>query len=156
MLHRLFDPGSDRAVDKWKNDYQIEGCEDLQFHHLYRAMAWLGEELTRTEQADKTPFAPRCIKDLVEERLFAYRRDLFTELQLVFFDTTSIYFEGQGGETIGQRGHSKDHRPDLKQMIGHRPNRRYLWVDTLRLRWRGLRRGHSGFGSRWSGQLCRQ
>jgi transposase len=80
-------------------------------------MAWLGEELARTEQADKTPFAPRCTKDLIEERLFAHRRDLFSELQLVFFDTTSIYFEGQGGETIGQRGHSKDHRPDLKQMI---------------------------------------
>ena len=42
---------------------------------------------------------------------------MFTQLQLVFFDTTSIYFEGQGGETIGQRGYSKDHRPDLKQMI---------------------------------------
>ena len=117
VLHRLFDPGSDRAADKWKKDYQIEGCESLQLHHLYRAMAWLGEELPRTQQADKTPFAPRCTKDLIEERLFAHRRDLFTELQLVFFDTTSIYFEGQGGETIGQRGHSKDHRPDLKPMI---------------------------------------
>src|SRR5271165_5260590 len=117
VLHRLFDPGSDRAADKWKKDYQIEGCETLQLHHLYRAMAWLGEELARPEQADKTPFAPRCTKDLIEEQLFAHRRDLFTELQLVFFDTTSIYFEGQGGETIGQRGHSKDHRPDLKQMI---------------------------------------
>ena len=117
VLHRLVDPGSDRAADKWKKDYQIEGCESLQLHHLYRARAWLGEELPRTQQADKTPFAPRCTKDLIEERLFAHRRDLFTELQLVFFDTTSIYFEGQGGETIGQRGHSKDHRPDLKPMI---------------------------------------
>jgi len=117
VLHRLFDPGSDRAAEKWKSDYQIEGCESLQLHHLYRAMAWLGEELPRTQQADKTPFAPRCTKDLIEERLFAHRRDLFTELQLVFFDTTSISFEGQGGETIGQRGHSKDHRPDLKEMI---------------------------------------
>ena len=117
VLHRLFDPGSDRAADKWKNDYEIEGCEDLQLHHLYRAMGWLGDELSREEQADKTPFAPRCNKDLIEEALFARRRDLFTELQLVFFDTTSIYFEGEGGETIGQRGHSKDHRPDLKQMI---------------------------------------
>jgi transposase len=117
VLHRLFDPGSDRAADKWKNDYQIEGSEALQLHHLYRAMAWLGEELAHPEQADKTPFAPRCTKDLIEEHLFAHRRDLFTELQLVFFDTTSIYFEGHGGETIGQRGHSKDHRPDLKQMI---------------------------------------
>ena len=117
VLHRLFDPGSDRAADKWKGSYQIEGCEDLQLHHLYRAMGWLGDDLPRKDQADKTPFAPRCIKDLIEEGLFARRRDLFTQLQLVFFDTTSIYFEGQGGETIGQRGHSKDHRPDLKQMI---------------------------------------
>ena len=117
VLHRLFDPGSDRAADKWKESYQIEGCEDLQLHHLYRAMGWLGDELPPTEQADKTPFAARCNKDLIEESLFARRRDLFTQLQLVFFDTTSIYFEGEGGETIGQRGHSKDHRPDLKQMI---------------------------------------
>lgn len=49
--------------------------------------------------------------------LFSARRDLISELELVFFGTTSIYFEGQGGETIGQRGFSKDHRPDLKQMI---------------------------------------
>ncbi len=38
-------------------------------------------------------------------------------MDLVFFDTTSIYFEGEGGETLGQYGHSKDHRPDLQQMV---------------------------------------
>ena len=117
VLHRLFAPGSDRAADKWREDYEIEGCDDLQLHHLYRAMGWLGDELPKQEQADRTPFAPRCTKDLIEEALFARRRDLFTELQLVFFDTTSIYFEGEGGDTIGRRGHSKDHRPDLKQMV---------------------------------------
>src|ERR1035441_9852856 len=53
-------------------------------------------------------------KDLIEEALFARRRDLFADWDMVFFDTTSIYFEGEGGETIGQRGHSKDHRPDLR------------------------------------------
>jgi hypothetical protein len=31
-------------------------------------------------------------------------------------DTTSLYFEGAGGQTLG-RGFSKDHRPDLHQMI---------------------------------------
>ena len=35
----------------------------------------------------------------------------------VGFDTTSIYFEGEGGETLGAHGHSKDHRPDLKQLV---------------------------------------
>ena len=117
VLHRLFAPGSDRAADKWKSDYPIEGCDELQLHHLYRAMAWLGEELPEDQQKDKTPFAPRCIKDRIEENLFAHRRDLFTDLQLVFFDTTSIYFEGEGGQDIGQRGFSKDHRPDLYQMV---------------------------------------
>jgi hypothetical protein len=117
VLHRLFASGSDRAADKWRADYQIEGCEALQLHHLYRAMAWRGEELPDDQQTGRTPFAPRCTKDRIEEEVFAHRRDLFTDLQLVFFDTTSIYFEGNGGDDLGQRGFSKDHRPDLYQMV---------------------------------------
>ena len=117
VLHRLFAPGSDRAAEKWKDDYAIQGASDLDLHHLYRAMAWLGEALPKDRQDGATPFAPRTNKDLIEEELFAKRRDLFSDLDLVFFDTTSIYFEGEGGKTIGQRGHSKDHRPDLKQMV---------------------------------------
>jgi len=117
VLHRLFAPGSDRAAEKWKDDYAIPGGGDLDLHQLYRAMAWLGEVLPKDQQEGATPFAPRTNKDLVEEELFARRRDLFTDLDLVFFDTTSIYFEGEGGESIGQHGHSKDHRPDLKQMV---------------------------------------
>ena len=40
------------------------------------------------------------MKDLIEETLFAQTRDLFTSLELVFFDTTSIYFEGEGGHVF--------------------------------------------------------
>lgn len=121
VVHRLFHTGaekrSDRAADKWQDEYQFAGVETLKLHQLYRAMAWLGEELPEEDQAGRTPHAARTTKDLVEEHLFAYRRDLFTSLDLVFFDTTSIYFEGEGGETLGQYGKSKDHRPDLKQMV---------------------------------------
>jgi hypothetical protein len=117
VLHRLMGGGSDLAADRWREDYRIAGAEALELQHLYRAMAWLGEELPEPEQDDRTPFAPRCTKDLVEERLFAQRRDLFSRLDLVFMDTTSLYFEGAGGQTLGRRGHSKDHRPDLPQMI---------------------------------------
>ncbi|HXO85025.1 MAG TPA: IS1634 family transposase [Gemmatimonadales bacterium] len=117
VLHRLFVSGSDRAAERWREDYAIAGVERLGLHHLYRAMAWLGEELPETEQDGRTPFAPRCVKDVVEERLFMRRRDLLTRLDLVFMDTTSLYFEGAGGQTLGQHGYSKDHRPDLRQMI---------------------------------------
>lgn len=100
VLHRLFESGSDRAADKWRRDVQVPGSDNLGLHHLYRAMRWLGNH-----------------KDDVEESLFHHRRDLFTELSLAFFDTTSIYFEGHGGESLGKFGFSKDHRPDRRQMI---------------------------------------
>lgn len=115
VLHRLFVSGSDRSCDKWHRDYVVQGVEGLSLHHLYRAMAFLGEELD--DQSDRTPFSPRCTKDLVEEALFDRRRDLFSGLDCVFFDTTSVYFEGEGGQTLGRPGHSKDHRPDCNQMI---------------------------------------
>ena len=89
VLHRLMASGSDRACEHWRDDYRIDGIDDLQLHHLYRAMAWLGEELPETEQAART-LAPRCIKDLIEERLFARRRDLFSELSVVFMDALVI------------------------------------------------------------------
>ena len=116
-LHRLMDPGSDRAAEKWRRDYKLpEGAHALDLHQLYRAMAWLGEPLPDDQQDGKTPFAPRCVKDLIEEDLFARRRDLFTEVSIVFFDTTTLYFEGEGGG-LGKRGNSKDFRPHLNQMV---------------------------------------
>ncbi len=117
VLHRLLAPGSDRACERWKGDYVLAGADQLELHHLYRAMGWLGEELPDDQQQGSTKLVPRCTKDAIEEHLFGRRRDLFTEVEIVFFDTTSLYFEGQGGETLGQYGHSKDHRPDEHQMV---------------------------------------
>ena len=114
VLHRLFDPGSDRAAEKWRHGLRIDGTDGLDLHHLYRAMGWLGEALA--DQSGRG-IGPRTTKDLVEEHLFAARNGLFSELSLVFLDTTSLYFEGAGGESLGQHGHSKDHRPDLRQVV---------------------------------------
>ena len=117
VLHRLLAPGSDRAAERWKENYVLKGVDKLDLHHLYRAMGWLGHHLPDEQQQGSTKLVLRCTKDLIEELLFARRRDLFTDVDIVFFDTTSLYFEGHGGESIGQYGHSKDHRPDLRQMV---------------------------------------
>ncbi len=116
VLHRLFASGSDRAAERWREAYRLPGTESLELHHLYRAMAFLGEPLGE-QLTHPVLGAPRCTKDWIEEALFAQRRDLFSAIDLVFFDTTSIYFEGRGGQAIGRHGKSKDHRPDLKQMV---------------------------------------
>jgi len=115
VLHRLMVSGSDRFCDKWRRDYRIDGVEGLSLHHLYRAMSFLGEEIE--DQTGATTFSPRCTKDQVEEAMFLHNRHLFSGLNIVFFDTTSIYFEGEGGQLLGEKGFSKDNRPDLNQMI---------------------------------------
>ena len=75
VLHRLFASGSDRAAERWREDYLIPETEALDLHHLYRAMAFLGQEIESNGQ--KTLGTPRCVKDLIEEELFERRRDLF-------------------------------------------------------------------------------
>jgi hypothetical protein len=66
---RLMVSGSDRACEHWRENYRIDGVDELDLHHLYRAMSWLGEELPESEKRDRT-LVPRCIKDLVEEQVF--------------------------------------------------------------------------------------
>jgi len=95
VLHRLFETGSDRQAERWRREHRIEGAEGLQLHHLYRAMRWLGEERGR-----------------IEEGLFARRRDLFATADLFFFDTTSVYFEGAGGESLTQVPQFRKKWPD--------------------------------------------
>lgn len=114
VLHRLVVSGSDRACEKWLEAYHIDGADGLELHQLYRAMAWLGEEVADQSGATR---AARRTKDVVEEALFERRRSLFTDLSVVLFDTTSLYFYGGGGESLGRHGKSKDHRPDLHQVI---------------------------------------
>ena len=76
-----------------------------------------GDGANKSGHKGQHKHALRCVKDTVEEDLFARRRDLFTGLELVFFDTTSHYFHGQGGQTLGKRGKSKDFRPHCPQMV---------------------------------------
>ena len=45
VLHRLFDPGSDRAAEVWRTGYALAGCQELDLQHLYRTMGWLKADL---------------------------------------------------------------------------------------------------------------
>ncbi|MEM4247914.1 MAG: hypothetical protein QXH80_01490 [Candidatus Nanoarchaeia archaeon] len=63
---------------KWDDDFEISGADGLELHHLYRAMGFLGCPLEDQREAMK--FAPQCTKDLIEEKLFDLRRDMFSNL----------------------------------------------------------------------------
>jgi hypothetical protein len=41
-------------LQRWREDYLIPGSEGLELHHLYRAMAFLGDTIEELDQP------PRC------------------------------------------------------------------------------------------------
>jgi transposase len=46
-----------------------------------------------------------------------YQKAFPEQVRLVLYDLTSVYFEGQGPGDLGRYGHSRDHRPDRRQII---------------------------------------
>src|ERR1700741_740930 len=106
-LHRLMISGPDRPASDWLSRVRIPGAEGLDLDHAYKAMAWLGE----------VDAAGRSTAEAVEEALSRHRQPLFGAVSIAFFDTTSLWFEGAGGDSLGQYGHSKDYRGHLKQVV---------------------------------------
>jgi transposase len=107
VLHRLMVSGSDRHASEWRRAFRIPGAEGLTLDHAYKAMAWLGE----------TNDDGRSTAEVIEETLYRHRQPLLGEVSVAFFDTTTLWFEGAGGATLGRRGHSKDYRGHLKQVV---------------------------------------
>jgi transposase len=112
VANRALDPCSKRACSEWATqDVAIAGLDAIDEDHCYRAMDLLVDADTEGK---------------VQEAVFFACADLLNlEVDLLFFDTTSTYFErdepdpaGEDGEPAFRAyGHSKDHRPDLPQVV---------------------------------------
>jgi transposase len=101
VLQRICSPGSDLKGSRWLKRTYAEGFDALHRDPLYWALDFLA-----LHQED------------IERELFFRNRTLFdNDLDLVFFDTTSLYFEGNGPNSLAKRGKSKDHRPQNTQVV---------------------------------------
>ncbi len=102
--NRALDPLSKLAAGRWIGERVfIEDLPELESQPAYRAMDFLLDALP----------------ELQREVFFGVADLLNLEVDLLFFDTTSTYFEseGDGDGGLRRRGHSKDHRPDLPQVV---------------------------------------
>ena len=111
------------CYEQWlKEDVRLSGTQDLELHHLYRAMDFL-----------------EAHKETIEEALYFRIADLFNlDVDLIFYDTTSLHFEideedqGAGEEDVvrgsepagaktykapRKRGNSKNKRTDVPQIV---------------------------------------
>ena len=116
VANRAIDPSSKLAAAEWaSHDVAIPGLDGMDDDQAYRAMDLLVEADTDAS---------------VQEAVFFAVADLLNlEVDLLFFDTTSTYFERDtedldpdgdaedGSSGFRRYGHSKDHRKDLPQII---------------------------------------
>jgi len=104
VANRALAPDSKRGVEEWvKEDVALGNPEPVELQHLYRAMDVLLE-----------------YRETIHKEVYFAVADLLNlEVDLIFFDTTSTYFEMDEEDEKGLRryGHSKDHRPDLPQVV---------------------------------------
>jgi hypothetical protein len=121
VCQRCLEPASKLEATRWVGrDVVIDGVEGVSDDQLYRAMDFLLD----------------CSERVQESVFFSVASLLNLEVDVVFFDTTSTYFEidvddpidddeadagddgpGAGEGPLRRLGHSKDHRPDLPQVV---------------------------------------
>src|SRR5213596_3316706 len=111
VANRALRPFSKLAAADWASrDVHVAGLEAMDEHQAYRAMDVLSAADTEAR---------------VQEAVFFACADLLNlEVDLLFFDTTSTYLERDEPETgpdgapgFRSLGHSKEHRPDLPQVV---------------------------------------
>ncbi len=115
VCQRALEPASKLEATRWLGrDVVIDGVDAISDDQLYRAMDFL-----------------LACSERVQESVFFSVADLLNlEVDVIFFDTTSTYWETEpedlddedeppDGESppLRRQGHSKDHRPDLPQVV---------------------------------------
>jgi transposase len=102
VANRCLAPSSKLAIEEWvEQDVFIADLPKIDVHVIYRAMDFLLEHQQELEQ----------------EIYWAVADLLTLEVDLIFFDTSSTYFETEHETDLKKRGYSKDHRDDLPQVV---------------------------------------
>jgi transposase len=101
VLNRLIDPKSKLSISRWKKRLYTDEFDKIELQHLYRSLDILEEN-----------------KDMLERELYNKTESLFKpEINLVFYDLTTIYFESQREDVLRCFGYSKENKTDCVQVV---------------------------------------
>ena len=126
VANRLVSPSSEHALAQWLESNFI--C-DRRGRRLIAA--WREDWERKASRAPRVRVKPQQLqqwyrtldhlleaKDAMELALFFRLRDLFSlQVDMVFYDLTSTYFEGAGPPELGANGHSRDGKPRNPQVL---------------------------------------
>jgi transposase len=126
VANRLTAPSSEHALAQWLESDFVCDCRGRRF-----IAAWREEAERKASRTPRVRVEARQLqqwyrtldqlierKGQIEQALYLKLRDLFSlQVDMVFYDLTSTYFEGKGPPEIGANGHSRDGKPRNPQVL---------------------------------------
>lgn len=138
IANRLTRPASEHGLAAWlETDYVCDRCGS-RYLPCWKQQGRVRVDLVQLQRWYRTLDHLILNKELIEVSLYRRLRDLFHfKPELVFYDLTSTYFEGQG-PSLAKHGYSRDSQPRKAQvvvgvvMVAGWPIAHYVWAGNTR------------------------
>jgi transposase len=118
VAHRLCDPQSEHRLAAWLETDFVCDRRGRRVVPRWKPQGRVRVDLTWLQRWYRTLDELLPHKARIELELFARLRDLFAlEVELVFYDLTSTYFEGAGPAGFAVHGYSRDGKPRNRQVL---------------------------------------
>jgi transposase len=118
VANRLSRPGSEHALAQWLEDFYVITAQGNRWVPQWKASRRVKVSFEQLRLWYETLDDLLARKASIETAIWQELRDLFSlEPELVFYDLTSTYFEGQGPADLGRFGYSRDGKPRHRQVL---------------------------------------
>lgn len=139
VANRLCRPGSEHALAQWLESDFVCGRDGKRILARWKQQGRVRVDLNWLQEWYRTLDQWLARKERIEVELFGRLRDLFhLQVELVFYDLTSTYFEGCGPVGLAEFGYSRDGKPRNRQvqlglvMINGWPIAHHVFEGNLR------------------------
>jgi transposase len=118
VANRLTRPGSEHALAGWLEDFYVVTARGQRWIPEWKQSRRVKVSFQQLRLWYETLDELLAQKERLEVAVWQQLRDLFSvEPELVFYDITSTYFEGQGPTELGRFGYSRDGKPRHRQIV---------------------------------------
>jgi len=118
VANRLTRPGSEHALAQWLEDFYVVTSEGSRWTPQWKQSRRVKVSFEQLRLWYETLDDLLAQKARIETAIWQQLRDLFSlEPELVFYDITSTYFEGQGPAELGRFGYNRDSKPRNRQVL---------------------------------------
>lgn len=118
VANRLTRPGSEHALAQWLEDFYVVTAQGSRWTPQWKQSRRVKVSFEQLRLWYETLDDLGAQKARIETAIWQELRDLFSlEPELVFYDITSTYFEGQGPAELGRCGYSRDGKPRNRQVV---------------------------------------